>query len=123
MDVPLKDYIDAQDEKTRAQNDARFAEISAQISKVISKLDDLKDPPSIWQIAGLLLTSLGVVLGLVFAVLAFASDRFDGGIAASGLLDQFEARQSERDADHDAKLDLILEEVRSLATQPAPGSP
>lgn len=34
-----KEYIDAQDEKTRAQNDARFAEVMAGISGVGDRLD------------------------------------------------------------------------------------
>jgi hypothetical protein len=40
MDV-TKDYVDAQDERTRAQNDARFAEVLAGISKIEVRVEGL----------------------------------------------------------------------------------
>ena len=108
--VTWRDYVDAQDASTRAQNDARFAE-------VVAKLDAI-NVPTIWQIAGV----AAVTLATAFAILAYASDRFDGGIAASGLIDRMQEVQAERDAAQDIKLDKILEAVRAQS-QPSSEAP
>lgn len=120
MDVPWKDYVDAQDEKTRALNDARFAELGARIDTLAGKIDGLgdrisqiKDPPSIWQIVGIAATA---VIALI-TILGIMADRFDGGIAASGLLDQMRAEQAERDATQDARFGEIIERLDALAAE------
>jgi hypothetical protein len=111
--VTWKDYVDAQDGQTRAQNDARFAE-------VISRLDSLRDLPRFWPLVVSGIVIMTGAIGIVFTVLSYASDRFDGGIAASGLLDTLQQEQEQRDAAQDAKLDQILEAVRA---QPQPSEP
>lgn len=107
MDAETQRYVDKSMETVKAQNDARFAE-------VISRLDALKDLPKFWP---LVLSGVVVVagaIGLVFTVLSYASDRFDGGVAASGLMDVMQKEQIARDAAQDAKLDQILESVMVL---------
>ena len=39
VDVTMKEYVDAQDAKTRAQNDARFAEVLAGLNKIDANLN------------------------------------------------------------------------------------
>lgn len=65
-------YIDVKTEATRAQNDAKFTE-------VISKIDNFPKPLTWQQAAAVMITGIGVML----AILAFAGDRFDGGMAVS----------------------------------------
>lgn len=36
--IPMKEYVDAQDQKTRAQNDARFAEVLSELKGISSSL-------------------------------------------------------------------------------------
>ncbi|PJN92796.1 hypothetical protein CNY89_26485, partial [Amaricoccus sp. HAR-UPW-R2A-40] len=75
--------------ETKAGNDARFAELLAKFDILSAKIDGL---PSTWKVIGIVGSALGVSLGIVFAVLAFAGDRFDGGIgvtaASEGLARQ-----------------------------------
>ena len=65
-------YVDARTEATRAQNDAKFAE-------VIAKIDGFPKPLTWQQAAAVVATGIGIVL----AILAFAGDRFDGGMAVT----------------------------------------
>ena len=67
-----KRYVDAKTEGTRAQNDARFAE-------VLTKIDTLPKPMTWQQCAAVIASALGIML----AILAFAGDRFDGGMSVS----------------------------------------
>lgn len=102
VDAETKNYLDAKVDAVKAQNDARFAE-------VLSKINGLH--PATWQqIAAI---AVGTV-GLVFAVLAFSSDRFDGGLAASALIDKVTQEQTVRDNAQDEKLDQIFQAVQSL---------
>ena len=73
-------YVDAKTDATRAQNDARFAEVLTSISTLSDKIGGLPSARS--NIATVVGTGFAIFLGLV-AVLAFAGDRFDGGMAAS----------------------------------------
>jgi hypothetical protein len=76
VDTHTRDYVDGKMAAAKAENDTRFRE-------VILKLDAMKFP-SIWQIAGV----AAVTLGSAFAILAYASDRFDGGLAAGVVLEE-----------------------------------
>lgn len=100
--ITIKDYVDAQDEKTRAQNDARFAE-------VLSRLDGL-NPATWWQNALLLVGALGIMV----AILAFASDRFDSGVSAMGAVE--ERLDAERDVNEaqNQRLDRLLNALEVL---------
>ena len=106
----MKDYIDAQDEKTRAQNDTRFVRIE-------SRLETMKFP-NIWQIGGV----IGAGIGISFGILAFASDRFDGGLAAWSVMEPIIEAQKRRDEGQDEKLDKILTVVEKIRDNPQ-GSP
>ena len=106
LEISMKDYIDAQDEKTRAQNDAQFVRIG-------SKLDNLK-VPSIGQIAGIIF----VAVGFVFAILAYASDRFDGGLSASSMIHGMKEEQHGRDNKQDLRLNRLLAIVEKAVDKP-----
>lgn len=109
-ELTLRDYVDAQDEKTRAQNETQFVRIE-------SKLDNLK-VPSIWQIAGLIVAAIG----FVFAILAYAGDRFDGGLSASSMIHQMKGDQIERDQAQDQRLNRLIAIVEKAVDKPE-GSP
>ena len=104
--MDIKAYIDAQDEKTRAQNDSRFVRIE-------SRLETMKFP-NIWQIAGVVIAGVGISFG----ILAFASDRFDGGLAARSVMEPIIEAQKMRDAGQDLKLDKILAVVEEIRDKP-----
>lgn len=108
MDAETKNYLDAKVDAVKSQNDARFAE-------VLSKIDGLH--PATWQQNAAIAVGIAVgSLSLVFAVLAFSSDRFDGSLAASALIDTVTQEQIVRDAAQDAKLDQIFQAVQGLST-------
>lgn len=82
-------YIDAKTEATRAQNDARFAEILAR----------LEQAPTIGELRKLIvttaITTIFTLIAAMIALLAFGADRFGSGMTAASLIyDQSEeARQ------------------------------
>ena len=106
----MKDYIDAQDEKTRAQNDARFARIE-------TKLGELKFP-SVLQISSIVAAAVVAFIGIN----ALMADRFEGGIGVGNVLDSVIKAQEKRDAGQDRKLDLILSALEQIRDEPK-GSP
>ena len=96
--VPLKEYVDKADEAVETRLNARF--------------DRLATKETVWGAAV-------TVLGILFAVLAFASDRFDGGLSVQSALEpaltqmrheasQQRVEQARRDLQQDRKLDEIL---------------
>lgn len=87
------------------------AKLSAQTATIITRLDQSKPAPTLFQISSV----VGAAFLGVFAILAFASDRFDGGLAASSIKDQIAAEQVKRDAAQDAKLDQIINAVQGLS--------
>ena len=84
--VAMKDYIDARD-------DAIESRLGAKLEKVPTK-------GTVWGAAG-------TVFGLMLAVLAFASDRFNGGLSASPMVAQMQAEQRKTDQAQDAKLEMM----------------
>jgi hypothetical protein len=122
VDTETQRYVDKSMDTVKAQNDARFAEVLGEIRSLGDRVAHIGSPMT-WQQLALTAGSVGLILmGVVFSVLSYASDRFDGGIAASGLLDVMQAEQSKRDTVQDAKLDEILQAVGKLqppaASQP-----
>lgn len=112
-----KDYIDRSMDAVRAQNDARFAEVLAQIGGIGTRLDAIERSQfSPWHVWGAALTGF---LG-VLAILAFGGDQFGLG---SSLADQ-RLEQLERDKAQTEKIDAVLNRVDAFlaaqATQPAP---
>ena len=116
VDAETHRYVDAKMETVRAQNDARFAEVLAKIDGLSDRVANLKPPVSLWQIASLLAAAVAAMIG-IFGVMA---DRFDGGIAASGLRSAFQEAQISKDAAQDAKLDQIIEAIGKIPTTPMP---
>ena len=123
MDTETKNYLDAKVDAVKAQNDARFTEVLSAINRVDERVSHIGSPLTWWQmVSGAASVSL-VVLTIILGILAFASDRFDGGIAASGMLDEVSKAQANRDAEQDAKSDemlLILKEIAERPVQPSP---
>lgn len=120
VDAETKNYVDAKMETVKAQNDARFSEVLSGISRVDERVSHIASPMT-WQQLALTIGSVGLVLiGIVFGALSYASDRFDGGISASGLLDEFAQSQAERDVGQDAKLDKILGKLDALSVVQEP---
>ena len=111
-EITLREYIDAQDEKTRAQNDARFAEVIARLEQM----------PRFWPLVVAGIAGLAGSIGLVFAVLAYAGDRFDGGISVSGVVNQLQEIQSQRDNEQDMRIGRILEALEQINLERSPNS-
>ena len=112
--ITLREYIDARGDGSKAQNNARFAEVLSRLDSLNATVQHL-EPVSIWKIVGV---AAGAVVALA-GLLGIMADRFDGGFAASGVLSGWMAAQSERDAAQDAKLDTILD----ILQQPTDGNP
>lgn len=111
-------YIDAKIDAAKAENDAAVtrleAKIDAAVARLGAKIDAIK-PPTVWQMAGV----AGATLGLAFAILAYASDRFDGGLSAGAIVDSIVREQNARDSRQDQKLDLILDKMERLSQSTA----
>lgn len=100
MDLETERFVQAKVETVSAQNDARFARIETQLSKIGEQ-----KIPSLWQFGGLLAGGLATALAIAIAIAAAMSDRFDGGITARGLIDPMLEQQRLIDAAQDEKLD------------------
>jgi len=77
-------------------NKCPLGENSSAFARLESKIDSQPSPLTIWQ-------AISVAAGFLvafFGIWAVASDRFDGGISAYGILDTFVASRAERDAAH-----------------------
>lgn len=96
VDEETQRYIDAKTEATRAQNDARFSEVINNIARLSDKIDGMPSAKS--QIVSTVATGFAIFLGLI-AILAFAGDRFDGGMSAStdGAIAKELIRQQSKD--------------------------
>lgn len=110
-----KDLLEAKLDTVRAQNDAKFAEVISELRLVQSRMDGLhvrlETVPSIWQIAGVALTTLG--LGV--AILAFANDQFAVGVGVSPILNDQAEKQAQVDAAQDERADAVLEALGAIA--------
>jgi hypothetical protein len=71
--MEIKDYIDAQDEKTRAQNEAAFAN------------------QKFWMIGSVAIGTFAVI-GAMISILSFGGDRYQGGIEAGQFIAEGIAR-------------------------------
>lgn len=93
-------------------------ELAEQLTGVNSRLDRIKEPPSIAQIAGVVAAGVGFLVGIA----AFAYDRFDGGISASTIVDSAVSRVADRqgrvDAAQDEKLNMILMKLEDIRAEP-----
>ena len=91
---PPADLVDAKIAVSEARTDTKFAELRGDLSRFATKA-------TVW---GAMATALGVVL----AIAALASDRFDAGMTVKDAVEAATASQRERDATQDKKLDQIL---------------
>jgi len=89
VDAETKNYLDAKMDSVRAQNDARFAE-------VLSRLDGIKDLPKFWPLVAAIAVASITIIGISVTILSYASDRFDGGLGASSLVDAITKDQAAR---------------------------
>ena len=103
---PTREEIDSKLEAVEARLESR-------LSYIVVKLDSLKIP-SLWQIAGIV---FGAVVALA-GIIGVMADRFDGGLAARGVLEPLIqpiiAAQNERDATQDERLDKILKAMEQI---------
>ena len=109
VDAETQRFVESKVETIKAQNDARFTEVLSRIDGVASKIDHAPKPVTFLQFLLGAAAALGVTLSIVFAVMAYASDRFDGGLAAVAIKDQIATEQRTRDGTQDAKLNQIIE--------------
>lgn len=108
MDSETKTYIDAKTETTKALNDARFADLRADIATLIAKMDAAPTQWTTW-------SAVGVTVGILLAAFAIAGDRFDGGVGLASLSVQqaedakrISTGNSERMDEIDQKLDVLI---------------
>jgi len=114
VDAETRRYVDKSMETVKAQNDARFSDVLGRLDGLKAQIDHAPTPLSFTQFMVGAVSVAGVVLALVFAVLAYASDRFDGGLSADAIKDQIALEQLKRDSVQDAKLDQIIKAVDGL---------
>ena len=113
VDSETKNYLDAKMDSVKAQNDARFSE-------VLSRLDGIKDLPKFWPLVSAIAIASVTIIGICVAILSYASDRFDGGLGASALVDAITKEQAQRDEGQDAKLDKIIGKLDSISATQTP---
>jgi hypothetical protein len=102
MEPNWKDYIDAKDEA-----------LETRVRSELSTLATAKDVRNnTWG-------AVAALLGIILATLAFGSDRFDGGISASPLLQQQALIQDKRDKEQDGRLELMDQKLDVLIKQTA----
>ena len=92
----MKDYVDSRDDAVEA--------------RIAAKLDKLPTKATVW---GAVASGVGTLL----ALLAFAGDRFDGGVALSPSISKMKDEQQERDRQQDAKLVGIDKKLDVLIEQ------
>ncbi|MDE0389027.1 MAG: hypothetical protein OXI75_10040 [Rhodospirillales bacterium] len=115
--ITMKDYVDAQIDKAIAQSDARFTDVMAELRSLRERSLSWR---GMWSAVAL---STATLIGIILAALSIAGDRFDGGLAARGLLDPIVVRQEERDNAQDETLGQILAIVEQLRDDVQTGAP
>ena len=93
-------------------------QLFAQISGLNAAITQIKPGASWWQIALLLAGAIGTV----FAVLAYASDRFDGGLAAGGIRDEILKAQENTDRLQNQRIDKVIELLEARPPTPPTGN-
>ncbi|MGB0507118.1 MAG: hypothetical protein ACPGGK_13060 [Pikeienuella sp.] len=80
----------------------------SELATALAKLDGL---PKFWPLVGTIILALVSAIGLIFGILSFAGERFDGGLSASSIVDEVEDRQRVMDARQDEILLQILKRL------------
>jgi hypothetical protein len=90
----------------------------SQVSGKLSKLDRLDHYPTTWTIVYVVVGAVVAIIGLMLTILAFAGDRFDGGLGAGAAIgDKFAQntiaieKNSERDADLRYSVELLVKRM------------
>lgn len=115
MDPVTQRHIDMSMQIVRAENDSKFSRLEA-------KIDQIQTGATWQQNAGVMISGIVVGLGLVFSILAYASDRFDSGVGAMGAINEALDSQRQVNAAQDARLDRILDAVEALSVQSQTGA-
>ena len=89
----MKDYVDSRDDAIE--------------SRLVAKLDKLATKGTIW-------AALAAALGIIFAALAIAGDRFDSGLSVSPVMSQMQASQAATDREQNAKLQRVDDKLDIL---------
>lgn len=115
--IPIKDYIDSQDEKTRAQNEVKFAD-------VMSELRSIRENSIGWKgVWGAVATGFIAVGGLLLGALSFGGDRFDGGMSAGAVLEESRKNTAaislliEATDDRDQQIQSIVDSLRKISDE------
>jgi hypothetical protein len=105
-------------EQSEKATEAKFDSLRESIDRKLSRLDHM---PSFWQLAGIIFTSVVAGAGVIIAIVAYASDRFDGGVGlGTEIGSKFAENQIaiERNATDDAKtretVDRLIERMDQL---------
>ena len=108
VDAETNHYVDANVRAAKAENSASFARLE-------TKIDGISPGASWQQMAGVVISGVVVGLSLVFAVLAYASDRFDSGVASMGAIEELLDTQREQNVEQNERIDRILVAIEKLS--------
>ena len=111
VDPVIKHYIDSRDEVTRAQNDARFAEILAKLDRAATA-EGLRNLTVTMAIA-IVATGTGII-GIMIALFAFGADRFGGGTPAASLIYEQSDEAKRRDLENERNIKEIRDDIKML---------
>ena len=78
--IDVKEYVDAKTEAVRAQNGEQTARLESKLDIIHNELLGL---PRIWTLIATVASAPAVGVVIIISVLAFAGDRFDGGVQLS----------------------------------------
>ena len=98
-------------------NAATFSEVLSSIDGLRIRLDSMSKLPSLGQNAAVVFGGVATILAVLLSVLAFAGDRFDGGLSATALLDSIVEPQNLRDSAQDGKLDSQNQKLDTILSQ------
>lgn len=107
---------------TREEIDAKLDAVQERLYRRLDRIEEkLDNRPNFIQMLLMIIGGIGIAV----AIMAYASDRFDGGLAASSLLDQVRKEQQVRDAKQDkdfGDMRKLLEQIRDKSQgSPAQG--
>ena len=100
-------FLEARIDAVKAQNETAFARLEA-------KIDGIKPGASWQQISGIVFVA---VTG-AFAILAYASDRFDSGVSAMGAIEERLDVQREMNESQNERIDRLLGALEQINDQP-----
>lgn len=111
MDPGTKYYIDSRDEATRAQNDARFAEVLAKLSQGATAEGQRKQTVTI--VIAAVTTGIAIIATMI-ALLAFGADRFGSGMSAASLIYEQSDDAKRRAEENEGNIKEIRDDLKTL---------